>query len=63
MSVSEFMEALLPSTSYDYLTQSMPILWREGEHKPFAETFKDYRMWFNHVIKVESSEILSAGNL
>ena len=63
ISVSDFMKALLPSTSYETLSTSMPILWRAGEQMTFSETFKDYGMWFNHVIKVESSEMLSAGNL
>ena len=63
MSVSEFMEALLPSAHYEELRLSMPTLWLEGERKSFSETFKGYGMWFNHVIRVGSSRMLSADNL
>jgi hypothetical protein len=41
----------------------MPTLWREGEDRPFDETFKDYCMWFNHVIRIEDSKMISADNL
>ena len=63
MSVPEFMEALLPSARYNALQSSMPTLWLEGEHKSFSETFEGYGMWFNHVIRVESFEMLSADNI
>ena len=63
MSVPEFMEALLPSAYHEALRSSTPTLWLEGEHKSFSETFKGYGMWFNHVIRVENSEMLSADNL
>ena len=62
MSVSEFMEALLHPAHYVALQSSMPTLWLEGEHKSFSETFKGYGMWFNHIIRVGSSEMLSADN-
>ena len=61
MSVPEFMEALLPSTHHEELRSS--TLWLEGGHKSFSETFKGYGMWFNHVVRVDSSEMLSAENL
>jgi hypothetical protein len=30
---------------------------------PFEETFQGYGMWFNHVTKVEESEMISVSNL
>ena len=63
VSVCEFMEALLPSGPYGVLRSSMPTLCLQGEYKSFHETFKDYAMWFNHVIRVEDSNMLSIDNL
>ena len=63
MSVSEFMKALFPSAYYKELQSSTPTLWLKGERKTFSEAFKDYGMWFNHVIRVDSFEMLSADNL
>ena len=60
MSVGEFMQALLPRSSYEILESSMPTLWRAGEDRPFEETFKDYSMWFNHVIRIEDSKMINA---
>ena len=63
MFVAEFMEALLPPAHYEALQFSTPTLWLEGERKSFSETFKGYGMWFNHVIRIGSSEMLLADNL
>jgi hypothetical protein len=63
VSVDDFMQALLPQSSFEILQSSMPTLWRAGEDKPFDETFKDYRMWFNHVIRIEESKMINADNL
>ena len=63
MSVSEFIEALRPSTHYEKLKTSTPTLWLDEENKTFSETFKGYGMWFNHVIRVDSCKMLSADNL
>ena len=63
ISVSEFMEALLSSPHYEALQTSTLSSWLDGEYKAFSETFKGYAMWFNHVIRVDSSEMLSADNL
>jgi hypothetical protein len=63
VSVSAFMKALLPPAEYDTLLKRRPTFWRTQEDKPFEETFKDYGMWFNHVIKVEDSKMISAEHL
>jgi hypothetical protein len=60
VSVADFMEALLPQSSYEILQSSMPTLWRAGEDRPFEETFKDYAMWFNHVIRIEDPKMINA---
>ena len=63
VSVISFMEALLPTLEYDTLLQSGPTFWRENEEKSFKETFKDYGMWFNHVIKIEDNKMISVDHL
>ena len=63
MSTPEFMKALLPSAHYEALKFSMLTSWLEGEHESFSDTFKGYGRWFNHVIRVGSSEMLSADSL
>ena len=63
VSVAGFMEALLPQSSYEELQNSMPTLWRAGEDRSFDETFKDYSMWFNHVIRIEDSKMINADYL
>jgi hypothetical protein len=71
VTVADFMKALLPTSLptskheslHDTLLECQPTFWREGEDKAFRETFKDYGMWFNHVIKIEDSEMFSADNL
>ena len=60
VSVADFMEALLPQSSYEELQISRPTLWRAGEDRPFDETFKEYSMWFNHVIRIEDSKMIGA---
>jgi hypothetical protein len=63
VTVADFMEALLPPSDYDTLRHSGPTFWRAEEDRPFEEMFQGYGMWFNHVIKVEESEMISALNL
>jgi hypothetical protein len=53
-----FMKALLPKSEYNTLGKSLPTVWHENEEKPFEETFKDYGMWFNHVIKIEDNKMI-----
>lgn len=58
--VSDFMRALFPRSIYETLQRSMPTFWREGEDKPFGETFEDYALWFNHVIRIEDSKMIDS---
>ena len=51
--VGLFMEELLPPAEYDILR----------EKDKFVATFKDYGIWFNHVIKVEKDNMFSAEHL
>ncbi|KAI0248401.1 hypothetical protein BJV78DRAFT_1363568 [Lactifluus subvellereus] len=61
--VSNFMRALLSPSAYETLQESLPTYWREGEDKTFGETFRDYAMWFNHIIRIEDHEMINAENL
>jgi hypothetical protein len=60
VSISTFMEALLPEMKYKTLTAERMTSWRNGEDKPFAETFEDYAMWFNHVIRIYKDKLINA---
>jgi hypothetical protein len=63
VSVNNFMKALLPPHRYETLRNSLPTSWREGEDRPFGETFGNYAMWFNHIIKIEESEMINTTHL
>ncbi|KAH9953569.1 hypothetical protein BC827DRAFT_1379867 [Russula dissimulans] len=63
ISVSDFMKALLPEAHFQTFQASYPVYWREGQHKPFHDIFRDYSMWFNHVIKVEKGNMIKAESL
>jgi hypothetical protein len=63
VSIGDFMQALLPQSSYKTLLSSMPTLWLPGENRPFDKTFKDYAMWFNHVIRIEDPKMIKADYL
>ncbi|KAK2460395.1 hypothetical protein APHAL10511_007560 [Amanita phalloides] len=63
ISIDEFMAALLPTGAYQDLRQCKPVLWCPEEEKTFQETFEDYCMWFNHVIKVEDARVISVNKL
>ncbi|KAI0295650.1 hypothetical protein B0F90DRAFT_1750072 [Multifurca ochricompacta] len=56
--VADFMKALLPSSAYDELKESLPTLSRRDEDKPFS-----YCLWFNHVIKVKNSDKIGVDSL
>jgi hypothetical protein len=60
VSVADFMQALLPQSSYEKVKKQMPTLWRAGEDRPFEETFEEYSLWFNHVIRIEDSKMIGA---
>jgi hypothetical protein len=61
--VDVFMEELLPPAEYEILKESFPTFYRKGEEDNFVATFKDYGIWFNHVIKVEKGNMFSANHL
>jgi hypothetical protein len=61
--VTDFMEALLPSSAYKKLKKARPNHWRTGERRPFERTFKDYKMWFNHVIRTRSYDMINIESL
>ncbi len=63
VSVNSFMEALLPPSRYRVLKESFPNSYRASEKLKFTTTFKDYGIWFNHVIKVEKDKMISADHL
>ena len=48
--VDVFMEELLPPAMYSIFEKSFPTHYRDGEKKEFVPTFKDYGIWFHHVI-------------
>ena len=56
VSMANFMEALLPPSKYNALLQSRPTSWPISHYhqETFEAIFKDYDMWFNHIIKSES---------
>jgi hypothetical protein len=59
VSVMEFMEGLLPSQASQMFLNSLPTRWRKDEETiQFRDAFDNCRMWFNHVIKVEDSEVI-----
>src|SRR5258708_1614615 len=61
VSVADFMEALLPESKYNALVQSKPTFSRTENdcEMTFKTIFEDYGMWFNHVIRIETYEMLS----
>ncbi len=63
VSVDGFMAELLPPREYQILKESFPICYRHGQKHNFLATFKDYGIWFNHVIKVEKHAMFSAEHL
>jgi hypothetical protein len=65
VSVVSFMKALLPPKKYDTLLKSAPTSspTTEPNEATFETTFKDFAMWFNHVIKIEKPELVSVDHL
>jgi len=57
------MEKLLPRDPYGILKKSFPTFYRQKENEIFTVTFKDYDIWFNHVIRVEKDKMFSADHL
>jgi hypothetical protein len=65
VSVVNFMDALLPPSKFNDLLLSSPTSWPmdHGDARTFETIFKDYGMWFNHVIKIERKEMISIDHL
>jgi len=65
VSVAGFMEALLPESKYNDLVESTPTFWRTTDDREmtFGAMFKDYGMWFNHIIRIEKHEMISINHL
>src|SRR5712671_5378483 len=65
VSVTNFMQALLPPSSHTTLLGPEPTSRPIGidTTETFEEGFKDYGLWFNHVIKIEDKEIISIDHL
>jgi len=65
VSVANFMEALLPASKYKTLLGSGPssLPMDSDTAETFKEIFKDYGLWFNHVIKIENKEMISIDHL
>jgi hypothetical protein len=50
-----------PSQASEILLESLPTRWRKGEAITcitFRQTFDDCCLWFNHIIKVEDSNVI-----
>jgi hypothetical protein len=63
VSVTDFMTALLPVPAYEMLKSAKPQYWQSGEDKPFSEAFEGYTTWFNHVIKVQDTDMIKTEHL
>jgi hypothetical protein len=63
VSVDAFMMELLPERPYQVLHGFLPTFSRHGQNYNFVETFRDYGMWFNHVIKIEDNSMFTADHL
>lgn len=57
--VCDFMESLLGDFARTNVT--LPSMtFSKKENQSLAETFKDARMWFNHVLKVQDTDLINA---
>jgi len=56
--VCDFLENLLGGPTRTDSAFPSTTLSRE-KHQPLAETFKDARMWFNHVVKVRNTDLIN----
>jgi len=59
VSVTHFIQALLPPQKSKEFLDSHPTHWREEEGDiTFRRMFDNCRMWFNHIIKVEDGDVI-----
>ena len=63
ISVSGFMKALLSEVKFKELENSLPTAYRAEDDKPFGETFEDFVMWFNHVIRIMDHDTIKSKHL
>jgi hypothetical protein len=64
VSVDKFMQELIPPSKYEILRDTLPKFSRKDQaNVKFVDMFRDYGIWFNHVIKVEERGMLTADNL
>ena len=61
--VNNCMRELVAKEGYNSLEESFPRFYRQDEKKTFAATFEGYGIWFNQVIKVEDSAVITAHHL
>ena len=62
--VRDFMKALLPQDAYKSLISTIPARrLPDDENSSFGATFKDSKIWFNHVIKVHQGEMINVRHL
>ncbi|KAI0258043.1 hypothetical protein BC834DRAFT_975730 [Gloeopeniophorella convolvens] len=60
----DFLEALMPDFAYAQLKEALPFQNRtEAEKQSFGDAFKDSRLWFNHVIRIHDTAMLSSHEL
>ena len=63
VSINDLMRALLPVPAYEKLKSMKPQHSQSGEDKRFSEAFEGYGTWFNHVIKVQDTDMINTEHL
>jgi hypothetical protein len=63
VSIPDFMKALLPPDNYNALMAALPACHSDNQSAPFGTTFNDAKIWFNHIIRVDSSEMIHVRHL
>jgi hypothetical protein len=61
--VGDFMKALFPQGKHQALFTVLPARYRANEDVSIANTFKDSKIWFNHIIKIEDGDMLHVSEL
>ena len=52
--ITKFMQTLLLPSTFNILINLCFIFWHKKENLPFCHTFKNYCMWFNHIINIRN---------
>ncbi|KAI0289435.1 hypothetical protein BC826DRAFT_1031818 [Russula brevipes] len=64
MHVMDFMRALLPQEKYEMFIDARPAYYQsETQDASFGTTFRDSKMWFNHVIQLDKGEMIHVSQL